>query len=184
MCGICGKLNFNREEPVDAGLLSTMMARMQHRGPDAEGHHFAQGVGLGHRRLSIIDLSTDGNQPMCNEDGTVWIVYNGEVYNFQELRDDLVNRGHHFKSRTDTEVIIHLYEEMGAECVKKLRGMFAFAIWDQRQRQLFLARDRVGIKPLYYVQTGKALLFASEIKSLLADASVPRRINPRAIDTF
>jgi asparagine synthase (glutamine-hydrolysing) len=184
MCGICGKINFRQAEPVSPELLRAMMARMQHRGPDAGGEYLADGIGLGHRRLSIIDLSADGNQPMCNEDGTIWIVFNGEIYNFQSLREDLIARGHTFKSRSDTEVIIHLYEEHGPECVKKLQGMFAFAIWDKRHRQLFLARDRVGIKPLYYTQTANALLFASELKSLLVDESVPRHINPRAIDSF
>lgn len=183
MCGICGKLNFEGDHPVDRNLIDTMMHRIFHRGPDG-GATFCSGpVGLGHRRLSIIDLST-GAQPMSNEDGTVWIVFNGEIYNFAALRAELQARGHKFKSTTDTEVIVHLYEEEGEASVKRLRGMFAFAIWDARKNRLFLARDRVGIKPLYYVHTGNAFLFASEIKALLADPSVFRRINYSAIDRF
>jgi asparagine synthase (glutamine-hydrolysing) len=183
MCGICGKLNFDRNEPVDPGLLGRMMDLLQHRGPDGEGEYRSGPVALGHRRLSIIDLA-GGGQPMCNEDGTVWLVYNGEVYNFQELRAELEGRGHQFKSATDTEVILHLYEDLGLEAVARLRGMFAFALWDERKQLLLLARDRVGVKPLYYANTSRALLFASEMKSLLADPSVPRRLNPQALDRF
>ena len=183
MCGICGKLNFDRQEPVDPGLLERMMDLIRHRGPDGDGVYRSGPAGLGHRRLSIIDLST-GDQPMSNEDGTVWVVYNDEIYNFPELRTELQARGHKFKSTTDTEVIVHLYEELGAECVARFRGMFAFALWDERRQLLLLARDRVGIKPLYYVNTGRSLLFASEIKSILADPSVERRINLAAIDRF
>jgi len=133
--------------------------------------------------LSIIDLDT-GSQPMSNEDGTVWVVYNGEIYNFHELRTELEGKGHQFKSSTDTEVIVHLYEEMGEQCVTRLRGMFAFALWDERQQRLLLARDRVGVKPLYYANTGKSLLFGSEIKSLLVDPDIDRQVNPQAIDRF
>jgi asparagine synthase (glutamine-hydrolysing) len=183
MCGICGKLNFDHHELVDAELLRQMMDLIRHRGPDGGGEYRSGPVGLGHRRLSIIDLNS-GAQPMSNEDGTVCVVYNGEIYNFPELRADLQARGHKFKSATDTEVIVHLYEELGAESVARLRGMFAFALWDKRRQLLLLARDRVGIKPLYYTNTGRALLFASEIKSLLVDPSVARHINPRAIDRF
>jgi len=183
MCGIGGKLNFNRHEPVDQNLIRKMMTVIQHRGPDGSGEFVSGPVGLGHRRLSIIDLDT-GSQPMSNEDGTVWVVYNGEIYNFQELRAELKGRGHHFKSTTDTEVIVHLYEEMGDQCVTRLRGMFAFALWDEHKQRLLLARDRVGVKPLYYANTGKSLIFASEIKSLLVDPDIDRRVNPRAIDRF
>lgn len=183
MCGICGKLNFDRQKPVDHQLLQRMMDLIRHRGPDGDGEYRSGPVGLGHRRLSIIDLST-GDQPMSNEDGTVWVVYNGEIYNFPEIRSDLQARGHKFKSTTDTEVIIHLYEELGPESVARFRGMFAFALWDERKQLLLLARDRVGVKPLYYMNTGKALLFGSEMKSILADPSVERCINPRAIDRF
>jgi asparagine synthase (glutamine-hydrolysing) len=183
MCGICGKLNFNREKFVEPALIRRMMDMIQHRGPDGHGEFLSGPVGLGHRRLSIIDLDT-GKQPMSNEDGTVWVVYNGEIYNFQELRTELEGRGHQFKSTTDTEVIVHLYEELGDQCVTRFRGMFAFALWDERRKHLLLARDRVGVKPLYYTNTGKSLLFASEIKSLLVDSDVERRVNLRAIDRF
>lgn len=183
MCGICGKLNFDRQLPVERSLIRQMMDRIQHRGPDGSGEYLSGCIGLGHRRLSIIDLDT-GAQPMTNEDGTIWLVYNGEIYNFQELRTELQLKGHQFKSTSDTEVIVHLYEEFGDQCVTRLRGMFAFALWDGNRQRLLLARDRVGIKPLYYSDTGKALLFASEIKSLLVDPSVDRGINLRAIDRF
>lgn len=183
MCGICGKLNFDRQEPVSQALLKRMMDVIRHRGPDGDGEYRSGPVGLGHCRLSIIDLST-GEQPMCNEDGTVWVVYNGEIYNFPDIRSELQARGHKFKSTTDTEVIIHLYEELGPGAVERLRGMFAFALWDERKQLLLLARDRVGVKPLYFMNTGKALLFGSEIKSILADPSVDRCINPFAIDRF
>ncbi|MDN5941345.1 MAG: asparagine synthase (glutamine-hydrolyzing) [Nitrospira sp.] len=183
MCGIVGKLTLDGNQPVHRELIRQMKNEIVHRGPDGDGTYLSGPVGLGHRRLSIIGLES-GAQPMSNEDGTVWVVYNGEIYNFPELRSDLEARGHTFKSDTDTEVIVHLYEAFGTESVERLRGMFAFALWDERKQFLLLARDRVGIKPLYYVNTGKALVFGSEIKSLLVDPSVERRINPRAIDRF
>jgi asparagine synthase (glutamine-hydrolysing) len=183
MCGIVGKLNFDSTQPIDARLIRRMTNVIAHRGPDGEGDYVSGPVGLGHRRLSIIGVDS-GAQPMPNEDGTVWVVYNGEIYNFPELRTELLSRGHVFKSNTDTEVIVHLYEEIGTKVVERLNGMFAFALWDERKRLLLLARDRVGIKPLYYVDTGKAIVFGSEIKSLLIDPSVERRVNLRAIDRF
>jgi len=183
MCGICGKLSFERGASVDTGLLREMLDSIRHRGPDDEGLYEAPGVGLGHRRLSIIDLKT-GRQPLSNENGTVWIVFNGEIYNFQELRTFLLSKGHVFKTQTDTEAIVHLYEEFGPQCLEKLRGMFAFAIWDENTKSLFLARDRVGIKPLYYCLTDESLVFASEIKAILADPSVDRRVAPEVIDRF
>jgi asparagine synthase (glutamine-hydrolysing) len=183
MCGICGKLVFERDASVDPALVERMMDALAHRGPDGRGKYVAGPVGLGHTRLAIIDLST-GDQPMCNEDRTVWLVYNGEIYNFPELRADLLARGHVFRSATDTEVIVHLYEEFGEQCLERLRGMFAFALWDARRQQLFLARDRVGIKPLYYVNTGRSLLFASEIKALLPDPAVRCEVNPQSVDVF
>jgi asparagine synthase (glutamine-hydrolysing) len=183
MCGICGKLNFEQDAGLDSALLRAMLGTMQHRGPDDEGIYLTPQVGLGHRRLSIIDLKS-GHQPLSNEDGTVWIVFNGEIYNFRELRTSLLSSGHVFRTQSDTEVIVHLYEELGPQCVEKLRGMFAFAIWDQTRRTLFLARDRVGIKPLYYCQTGNSLVFASEIKAILADPAVPRHVAPEIIDRF
>ena len=154
MCGICGKLNFDPAREVSPGLLKSMADAIQHRGPDDEGYYVSGPVGFGFRRLAIIDLNT-GHQPICNEDGTVWIVFNGEIYNYQDLRKDLIAKGHVFKTQTDTEVIVHLYEEFGEACVKQLRGMFGFAIWDERKQRLLLARDRVGIKPLYYRLTAR-----------------------------
>jgi asparagine synthase (glutamine-hydrolysing) len=160
-----------------------MLDTIRHRGPDDEGIYTAAEVGLGHRRLSIIDLAT-GHQPLSNEDGTVWIVFNGEIYNYQDLRSFLLSKGHKFTTQTDTEVIVHLYEELGPDCLNELRGMFAFAIWDGNQKTLFLARDRVGIKPLYYSLTAKSLVFASEIKAILADPAVVRAVDPGVVDRF
>ena len=159
MCGICGKFNFDRDNRVSPDVVKAMADMIQHRGPDDEGFFVSGPIGLGFRRLSIIDLQT-GHQPLSNEDGSVWIVFNGEIYNYQELRTFLLGRGHIFKTQTDTEVIVHLYEEMGEKCVEKLRGMFAFAIWDNRNKTLFIARDRVGIKPLYYWLSDRSLIFA------------------------
>ena len=183
MCGICGKLNFALGAGVNPALVRDMLGTIRHRGPDDEGVYVGSQVTLGHRRLSIIDLS-GGHQPLSNEDGTVWIVFNGEIYNFNELRTLLISKGHVFKTRSDTETIVHLYEEFGPQCVEKLRGMFAFAIWDEKKKALFLARDRVGIKPLYYSQNGKSLVFASEIKAILADPDVNRELAPEVIDRF
>ena len=183
MCGICGKLNFDRESRISPGLIRAMADTIAHRGPDDDGYYISGPVGLGFRRLSIIDLAT-GHQPISNEDGTVWIVFNGEIYNYQELRAFLQGKGHVFKTQTDTEVIVHLYEEFGEDCVEKLRGMFAFAIWDERKESLFLARDRVGIKPLYYWLSDKSLIFASEIKAILADPEVQPEVVPGMIDRF
>jgi asparagine synthase (glutamine-hydrolysing) len=183
MCGICGKLNFNREKPVSGGLLKRMADTIAHRGPDDEGYYLSGPVGLGFRRLSIIDLAS-GHQPLSNEDGTVWIVFNGEIYNFEELRDDLLSRGHIFRTRTDTEVIVHLYEEFGPACVERLRGMFGFAIWDERQQTLMLARDRVGIKPVYYAIEKDSLVFGSEIKAVLADPEISAQVRPEIVDRF
>ncbi len=183
MCGICGKVGFDQGYAVDPALLHAMMDTMHHRGPDGQGTYFSDQVGLGHKRLSIIDLDT-GKQPISNENGTVWIVFNGEIYNYQELRSQLQSRGHTFRTKTDTEVIVHSYEEYGTECVSKLRGMFAFAIWDESKATLFLARDRVGIKPLYYSLIKGSLLFASEFKALLRDPSVPRDLNLPIVDRF
>lgn len=183
MCGICGKLNFERNAGVAPALIRGMMDAIRHRGPDDEGLYLGSQVGLGHRRLSIIDLSS-GHQPISNEDGSIWIVFNGEIYNYQELRSFLLNKGHIFKTQTDTEVIVHLYEELGPSCLDKLRGMFAFAIWDKNAKTLFLARDRVGIKPLYYYLDDNFLVFASEIKAILMDPAVHREIAPEIIDRF
>lgn len=183
MCGICGKLNFDAGATVSPALVRAMADTIRHRGPDDEGYYVAGPVGLGFRRLSIIDLQL-GHQPLSNEDGTVWIVFNGEIYNYEELRKFLISKGHIFSTRTDTEVIVHLYEELGPACVDRLRGMFAFAIWDCRSRTLMLARDRVGIKPLYYHLGSSSLIFASEIKAILADPSIETQIAPELIDRF
>ena len=172
MCGICGIIYKDPERQVDAGLLEAMTRVLAHRGPDDQGVWRRQNVGLGHVRLSIIDLSPQGHQPMSNEDQTVWITYNGEIYNFPELRQELQQKGHQFRSRTDTEVIVHLWEEEGVRCVERLRGMFAFAIWDERQKVLFLARDRLGKKPLFYALLPDRFVFGSEIKAILQDPEI------------
>lgn len=183
MCGICGKLNFESERAIDPSLIRGMLDVIRHRGPDDEGIYLMGPIALGHRRLSIIDLNT-GHQPLSNEDGTVWIVFNGEIYNYRELRAFLLARGHTFRTQTDTEVIVHLYEELGSACLEKLRGMFAFAIWDKRVRTLFVARDRLGIKPLYYCLSDRFISFASELKALLPDPEVSREMSPDLIDRF
>jgi asparagine synthase (glutamine-hydrolysing) len=172
MCGIAGEINFDPGRPVDPNRIRRMADALRHRGPDDSGIWTQGRVALGHRRLSIIDLSPGGRNPMCNEDESVWIVFNGEIYNFRELRARLETNGHHFKSSTDTEVILHLYEDLGPMCVKQLRGMFAFGLWDGRCQRLLLARDRLGVKPLHYAINSSGLLFASEIKALLAAGEV------------
>lgn len=181
MCGIAGIFDIN--STPEKGLIERMCRIMTHRGPDGEGYHIGGPVALGHRRLSIIDLA-GGKQPLCNEDGTVWITFNGEIYNFQELRDDLVAKGHRFATRSDTEAIVHAYEEYGERCVERLRGMFAFAVWDSRAGKLFIARDRLGKKPLYYCHNGGRFLFASEIKAILQDEGVKRELDPKALADY
>jgi asparagine synthase (glutamine-hydrolysing) len=185
MCGICGILNFDPAAPVDPAVLKGMADLLAHRGPDGEGFHREGPVGLGHRRLAIIDLSEAATQPMANEDETLWIVFNGEIYNFQSLRDDLLRRGHTFRSKSDTETILHLYEEEGEGCLRHLRGMFAFALWDGRRRRLLLARDRVGKKPLFYWhRPGRGFAFASEPKAFLADPEFRAEPDAEAIWHF
>jgi len=176
MCGISGRFNADGR-PVDAGEISAMRDSLHHRGPDDAGLFVSGCIGLGHRRLSIIDLA-GGHQPISNEDGEVTTILNGEIYNFQELRKDLVARGHVLKTRSDTEVIVHLYEELGPQCLQQLRGMFAFALWDHRQRRLMLARDRVGEKPLYYAWKDRSLIFASEIKAIARSRGFTARVDP------
>jgi len=171
------------EATVSPAIVKAMADTIRHRGPDDEGYYVSGPIGLGFRRLSIIDLQS-GHQPVSNEDGTIQIIFNGEIYNFQELRRLLLSRGHVFKTNSDTEVIVHLYEELGPQCLEKLRGMFAFAIWDENTKTLFLARDRVGIKPLYYCLSDTSLVFASEIKAILADPAIDREIAPELIDRF
>src|SRR5579871_1990404 len=167
MCGITGVMQFRDGARVEAATLRRMCAAMVHRGPDDEGIYTDGAVGIGMRRLSIVDLAT-GHQPLSNEDNTVWIVFNGEIYNHAVLREKLQSLGHQYRTHSDTETIIHLYEEYGADCVKHLRGMFAFAIWDARRKRLFIARDRLGIKPLYYKLTSDQIVWGSEIKVVLA----------------
>jgi asparagine synthase (glutamine-hydrolysing) len=184
MCGIAGLLHFDRARPVDPALLDRATDVLSHRGPDGRGVHLDGNLGLGHRRLAIIDTTDAASQPFSNEDGTVWIVFNGEIYNFQSFREELLAKGHRFKSRSDTETIVHLYEEYGTSVVDKLRGMFAFAIWDSKKRTLLLARDRVGKKPLYYRLDERSIRFGSEIKSILEDPAVPREPDPIALDRY
>ncbi|MEN8261088.1 MAG: asparagine synthase (glutamine-hydrolyzing) [Pseudomonadota bacterium] len=169
MCGICGVVHYDRTRPVAEDSVRRMNQVLRHRGPDEEGVWIKGHVGLGQRRLSIIDITPLGRQPMSNEDGTVWITFNGEIYNYQELRAELIQKGHQFRSQTDTEVIVHLWEEAGERCVERLRGMFAFAIWDANQQTLFLARDRMGQKPLFYAALPDRFLFGSELKAILQD---------------
>lgn len=182
MCGITGLANWNGAA-VDHSLLEAMTRRLKHRGPDGEGYHFAGNVGLGHRRLSIIDVSA-GKQPMSNEDGTVWITFNGEIYNFQELRAELKSAGHRFRSHSDTEVIVHGYEQWGEGVVARLRGMFAFAILDLTRSRMLLARDRFGIKPLVYYDDPERFVFASEIKAIHVDPAVPRVLDHSALAEY
>jgi len=183
MCGIAGIFNFRTLEPVSPRLLKAMTDTLVHRGPDDEGFYVWQEIGLGHRRLSIIDLAA-GHQPMMNENGTVWVVFNGEIYNFSELQRYLETKGHRFKTRSDTEVIVHLYEEKGEECFRELRGMFAIAIWDQRKKKLLLARDRVGKKPLFYHYDGAKIVFGSEIKAILQVPGICHDIDLEALSDY
>ena len=183
MCGIVGIVNVNPRETVDEARLKRMRDILRHRGPDGEGLLIDGSVGLGHRRLSIIDVA-GGAQPMTNEDGSAWIVYNGEIYNHATLRPGLEALGHRYQTRSDTETILHLYEEEGERCVERLRGMFAFAVWDRRRGRLLLGRDRLGIKPLYYAWTEQELLFASEIKPILAAGRLRAAFNAAILPEF
>lgn len=183
MCGIAGILYREAIRPIDRCALKNMADAIMHRGPDAEGFWSAPGVGLAHRRLSIIDLS-GGDQPMGNEDHSIQVVFNGEIYNYPELRHDLIDRGHVLRTASDTEVLVHLYEEHGEDLVERLRGMFAFALWDTRRRRLLLARDRVGIKPLYLYRDAEKLLFGSELKAILTYPGVDREVDPEALEDY
>jgi asparagine synthase (glutamine-hydrolysing) len=184
MCGIAGIFDFRGHGDIDRILLRRMTDIIGHRGPDGDGFHYAPGVGLGHRRLAIVDLVT-GDQPLFNEDKTICVIFNGEIYNFQPLMAELAALGHTFRTRSDTEVIVHAWEEWGEACLDRFNGMFAFALWDTRREALFLARDRLGEKPLYYsVLRDGRLLFASELKSLLLSPDIDRRLDPQAIEEF
>ena len=183
MCGIVGIVDRRRREPVDEVLLARMCEAIRHRGPDEDGFYHGTGVGLAMRRLAIIDLKS-GQQPMHNDDRTIWIVFNGEIYNYKEVRAELIARGHTFHTDCDTEVVLHAYVEYGADCPKLLRGMFAFAIWDERREELFLARDRVGKKPLLYALVGDQLVFGSEFTALLLHPSVSREVDREAIHHY
>lgn len=187
MCGICGILNLDGH-PISRDAIHSMCTALIHRGPDDEGVYVSSqskpSAGLGHRRLKIIDLTEAGQQPMANEDSSVWLILNGEIYNYQQLRKDLKDKGHQFRSNTDAEVVLHLYEDFAENCLSYLRGMFAFAIWDERKGKLFLARDRLGQKPLLYYHDNHHLCFASEFSALLASGLIDRNINDKAIDQY
>ncbi|MEE9218524.1 MAG: asparagine synthase (glutamine-hydrolyzing) [Acidobacteriota bacterium] len=183
MCGIACILHDDPQKPADIGVLRRMSDRIAHRGPDAEGFHVQGPVALASRRLAIIDLET-GQQPISNEDGKIWVVFNGEIYNHPQLREELLRRGHQLRTRTDTETIVHLYEEHGDDLVHHLRGMFAFALWDSRRKRLLLARDRLGKKPLFYARTPGAFIAASEIKALHPYPGLDRTLDPQALDLY
>ena len=181
MCGIAGICNLTPQDPVEAGQLEKMIASLRHRGPDEFGLYLDDNTGLAHARLSIIDLA-GGTQPMHNEDKTLWITFNGEIFNYKELRPALIKLGHRFSTNSDTEVILHAYEQYGPDCLHQFNGQFAFALWDCREKELFLARDRVGIRPLHYTVCNDIFYFASEIKSLFTIPQIPRRIDPLAME--
>jgi len=183
MCGIAGIYNFREAQPVEQSYVRGMVATMKHRGPDDEGFYIKGPVGLGMARLSIIDVK-GGHQPIHNEDESIWIVFNGEIYNFPELRQRLLSKGHTFYTRSDTEVIVHAYEEWGDECLLRFNGIFGLAIWDEKTRRLLLARDPFGVKPLYYFYDGERLMFASEVKAILADNEITREVDLEALDLY
>lgn len=181
MCGIVGFTNnINDSNKV----IGEMMDKIRHRGPDAAGSYVDEDIALGHRRLSIIDVSSSGDQPIFNEDGSMVIVFNGEIYNYREIREKLVSAGHVFKTETDTEVLIHGYEEYGEKLLNMLRGMFSFVIWDKNKKELFGARDFFGIKPMYYALMGKTFMFGSEIKSFLIHPEFKRELNTSALENY
>ncbi|MDK2988477.1 MAG: hypothetical protein PWR16_6 [Methanoculleus sp.] len=183
MCGIAGQLHL-AGGAADPDLVRQMSDLIRHRGPDGDGIYIDGMVALAHRRLAIIDLSEEGRQPMQNKDGTLWLVFNGEIYNYRELMEELVSCGHRFRSKTDTEVILHAYEEWGLGCLHRFNGMWAFALWDGRRRELFCARDRLGIKPFYYAMASGSFLFASEIKALRAAPDVGGRPDEEMVAAF
>ena len=186
MCGITGLYNFKNGKRVQEGELVKMRDSLRHRGPDSEGAFISRDgkVGLGHRRLAVIDLSPAGAQPMANEDGAIQIVFNGEIYNFKPIREELLRKGHIFRSKTDTEAIIHSYEEYGPECVKRFNGMFAFALWDEKKQIIFAARDHLGIKPFYYAIQNDFFCFGSEIKAILNHPDFKKTLNEENIPLY
>src|SRR5215216_775434 len=183
MCGICGEVALRAGGEPDPEVLRAMVGSLHHRGPDDAGEYLGAGAALGSTRLAIIDLA-GGHQPLHNEDASLWIVFNGELYNFAHLRRTLQRRGHLFATASDTEVALHAYQEFGSECVELFNGMFALAIWDERRRRLFLARDRAGIKPLYYAETSNRFIFASELRTMLVHPAVEARLDLAAIDEY
>src|SRR5437879_5120033 len=184
MCGIVGVMDVTDARPSSRDLVARMNETQLHRGPDEGGLHLEPGLGLGHRRLSIIDLST-GQQPLFNEDGSVVVIFNGEIYNYQELIPELARLGHVFRTKSDTEVIVHAWEQWGEDCVQRFRGMFAFALWDRNRETLFLARDRLGVKPLYYAPLDDGtIIFGSELKSLVVHPGFKREIESRAVENY
>ena len=183
MCGICGLVSLDGATAPDPAVLAAMNETLLHRGPDSDGSVIDGPCGLAMRRLSIIDLA-GGDQPIANEDGSIQVVQNGEIYNYRDLREELRGRGHSFSTHSDTEVLVHLYEERGPAFVEALRGMFAIAIWDSRKSRLLLARDRFGIKPLYYRVAGGTVSFGSELKALLRQPGFSREIDPQALESF
>src|SRR5581483_1454505 len=181
MCGIAGMFNRSAKQAVAESDMRQMLSLLRHRGPDEFGILLDREVGLGNARLSIIDLG-GGSQPIANEDETLWIVFNGEIFNYVELRPELEARGHRFRTSSDTEVILHLFEEYGTGCFERMNGQWAIAIWDTKQRRLLLARDRLGVRPLFYTQAEDSLIFASEIKSILGDQRVRAEIDPAVVE--
>ena len=181
MCGIAGIVNLGHNQPISSDVLRRMISIQQHRGPDESGAYIDDSIGLAHARLSIIDLK-DGTQPIHNEDKSLWIIYNGEVFNYPELRQELIQHGHKFYTTSDTEVILHLYEEKGIDCLNELNGQFAFAIWNSKNRTLFLARDRVGILPLHYTIQNNRLYFASEVKAIFTNKEINRSLDSESLD--
>ncbi|MBV9230977.1 MAG: asparagine synthase (glutamine-hydrolyzing), partial [Chloroflexi bacterium] len=184
MCGICGLISLDSERDVPEGLVREMMETLKHRGPNDEGFHGEPGIGFGFRRLATVDLSPLGNQPMCNEDGTIWLLFNGVIYNYVDLMPELKQAGHVFRSRCDTEVVIHGYEEWGSACLERFNGTFSIVLWDRRKRTVFVARDRFGVNPLYYWSDGSYFAFSSEPKALLKLPFVPRELNLQALQTY
>ena len=179
MCGICGVVTDG--SPPEVGLVTRMMGRLRHRGPDGSGYFRDGRVALGHTRLAIIDVA-GGAQPMCNEDGNVWVTFNGEIFNYVELGEELRRRGHAFRTSSDTEVVVHAWEEWGEDCFSRFNGQWALALWDRREERLVLSRDRLGVRPLFYARNGSRLVFASEVKALFADPSLPRELDPAGLD--